>query len=345
MCQKCPSDGVPDVTYLTALSPKDKPWDVHKFQSQKVGHLYQGTILDSYAERIDSCSGYLGFKWVIDEKTGELKLKLNACRFCRCRQCPICQWRRSLMWVARFLRALPSIVGDYPSARYIFLTLTVKNCEIGELRQTLAWMSKAWQRLSERKRFPALGYARATEVTRRQGDLAHPHFHALLMVEPGYFAGHSYLSQADWTELWQQSLRVDYSPRVDVRAVKNRRRRMKGQERGNHQSEVLNSSEVKIDPIGEISSAVVETFKYSVKPSDLFGAGSELDQQWLVELTSQLHKTRSIALGGVFKSYLSDKEPENLIGEDGEEADKVTDICFGWREVLERYAHVKIETF
>ncbi len=330
-------------TYLTNLSPKDKPWDKHKAEAGKVKHLYQGTMFDRYADRIQDCSGHLGFKWVSNDKTGELKLKLNACRFCHCRHCPICQWRKSLMWIARFLGAMPVIVRDYPKARYVFLTLTVKNCEIGELRETLACMNKAWDRMAKRKAFPAIGFARSTEVTKSADGMAHPHFHALLMVEPVYFAGHSYMTQADWTELWRSCLKVDYTPVVNIKAVKNRRRRAQPQKQVNIPLDGSDVSETILAAIEQTSSGIVETFKYAIKPSDLIGTETQADRDWLVELTSQLHKTRSVALGGVFKNYLSEKEPKNLIGNDIEEDNKVSDICFGWRESLARYIDIKWE--
>jgi plasmid rolling circle replication initiator protein Rep len=244
------------------------------------------------------------------------------------------------MWIARFLGAVPRIVRDYPSARYIFLTLTVKNCELSELRETLAWMNKSWKRMTERKGFPAIGFARSTEVTKAEDGKVHPHFHALLMVEPGYFAGKNYLTQADWTELWRKSLRVDYTPIVNVKAVKKRRKRTEGQDKQILPSDGSDASEAILAVSDEISSAIVETFKYSIKPSDLIGTGSEADREWLVGLTDQLHKTRSISLGGVFKNYLSEDEPENLIGNDNEESDKISDITFGFREILQRYVNL-----
>lgn len=331
----------PSCSYLSDLSPKDKPWDKHKYQSEKILRLYEGAM-DCYAERIGNCGGYLGFKWVSDPLTGELKLKLNACRFCRCRHCPICQWRRSLMWIARFLGALPAIVGDYPKARYIFLTLTVKNCEIGELRETLAWMNKAWKRMTERKNFPAIGFARSTEVTKALNGKAHPHFHALLMVSGSYFKSKNYLSQKDWIALWRSCLRVDYDPSVRITTVKNRREG--GRNRAKIQNPSLDSSDVSeaiLAASGEISAAIVEVFKYSIKPEDLIGSESDRDRQWLTQLTQQLHKTRAVALGGIFKNYLSEDEPENLIGNSDKIINKVSDITFGWRESLARYIHIK----
>jgi len=58
-----------------------------------------------------------------------------------------------------------------------------------------------------------------------------------------------------------------------------------------------------------------------VKPDDLIGTktAKTSPQDWLAELTRQLHKTRSIALGGIFKEYLSEDEPEDLINADIEE--------------------------
>ena len=57
---------------------------------------------------------------------------------------------------------------QYPTHRFVFLTLTVKNCEIGELRSTLQHMNKSWQRLKDRKEFMAgvEGWIRTTEITR-----------------------------------------------------------------------------------------------------------------------------------------------------------------------------------
>jgi len=155
-----------------------------------------------------------------------------------------------------------------------------------------------------------------------------PHFHVLLMVQPGYFAGKNYMTQEDWVKLWQSCLRVDYSPVVDIRAVKPNKR-----------WSIENPS---LAPEQALAGAIVETVKYSVKPTDLIGEGSEPDQQWLLQLTKELENTRAIALGGVFRSYLSEAELENpsnedLIGrkEDGDVS--ASSIYFGWREMVQRY--------
>jgi len=137
--------------YLSTLSPTDRLWDIHRAHAQVVANLYRGT-LDHLATRIDACSSHLGFDLAPAPSTGEVRLKLLEARFCRVRHCPVCQWRRSLMWKARLLEVLPQIEQAHPTARWIFLTLTVRNCELSELRSTLKHMNEAWRRFIQRKR-------------------------------------------------------------------------------------------------------------------------------------------------------------------------------------------------
>lgn len=221
------------------------------------------------------------------------------------------------MWRARFFQAVPKILGAYPRARFIFLTLTVQNCPVDELRATLGTMNKAWERLSQRKQFPAMGWVKAVEVTRSKDGTAHPHFHAMLMVSESYFKK-GYLSQAKWTELWQRSLRVEYAPIVHVKTVKPR---------PGHEGELG----------AGITAGVLETLKYGVKESDLVA-----DRDWLLELTRQLHKTRAVAVGGVMKDFIREEEPEDLIHDDEESEleETFSSVYFGWRERLEKYIHV-----
>lgn len=306
--------------YLTGLSDKDRPWDHHRDLADQVRDLYRGTEFAVYADRITICSKLLEFALSTND-SGEMAFRLQAAWFCRVRHCPVCQWRRSLMWKARFIKALPAITAAYPTARWIFLTLTVRNCELVELRQTLTSMNKAWVRVSQRKIFPALGWVKSFEVTRNKKDgSAHPHFHILMMVPAGYFKGQSYINQKQWTQLWRDCLRVDYDPVVDVRAVKAPKSTAGG-----------------ADPGVGLMIAIKETLKYSVKGEELV-----VDASWLIELTHQLHKTRAIGLGGVLKDYLSEAEPENedLIHVDDQSGETSADDprwWFSWREMVKRY--------
>ena len=294
--------------YLEDLSERDKSWDRHRGNSDRIADYYWETEkFKQYATRIDFCSQLLDFKLVLEEK--ELKFKLDSARFCRVRYCPVCQWRRSLMWKAKAYKILPAVLEAYPKYRWLFLTLTVRNCAITELRDVLLWMNQSWRRMIERKKFPAVGWIRSTEVTRAENKSAHPHFHCLLLVKPSYF-GKAYIKQGDWVKLWKSCLRVDYDPVVYICAVR------------------------RDFPLNDL---LPEILKYSVKESDLV-----VDREWFIELTKQMHKMRTVATGGVLKKYLKEleEEPEDLIGKDETKVEDEVDeghLYFGWEYQEKKY--------
>ncbi|MBD0362293.1 MAG: protein rep [Coleofasciculus sp. C3-bin4] len=307
-----PNPSLPDAPVsanpaLADLSPRDKPWDKHRANADKIEAHYRGSEFSQYATRVSFCSQLLEFGLLPDWDSDTLKLKLRSARFCRVRHCPVCQWRRSLMWKAKAYKVLPKIVQDYPGHRWLFLTLTVKNVEISELKATLQHMNRSFQRLSQRRIWPAEGWLRSTEVTRGRNGTAHPHFHCLLMVCSGYF-GKNYINQDEWVELWRDALRVDYNPILDCRAVKRGKQPMQ---------------------------LVPELLKYCTKESDLVA-----DREWFLELTRQMHKMKCITTGGVLKEYLKEleAEPEDLIGqsEEPQEQDEA-ELYFAWQRQERRY--------
>jgi plasmid rolling circle replication initiator protein Rep len=135
-------------------------------------------------------------------------------------------------------------------------------------------MSTAWRRLFQRQEFkPVLGWTKALEITKNhKTGFAHPHIHALLMVKPSYFTP-GYVSQAKWTELWRESLRIDYTPVVHVKAIKDNPQALK--------------------------TAVFEVFKYALKPGDLAD-----DKEWFLACMGQICKKRLVSTGGVLKGIL-----------------------------------------
>jgi len=289
------------------------------------------------------------------------------------------------MWIARFYKAFPKIYAEHPEWRYIMVSFTVRNCPVTELKSTLTEMNSAWQRLIQRKAWPGLGFIRSTEITRgswvllpdrqklppklvsqvpidmrelHDKNTAHPHYHCLIAVPPGYFKGTKYLSTAKWATMWQEALRSDYTPICDARIVKPKDYSKlrgdtvwKSSDREEFELSVDETRNAVLDvaqdvlqnPPGEefqlskfeyIFSAIKEVIKYAVKPDDML-----LDPEWLIELSTQLRNTRSIALGGEFKKYMKEDEPTNqeLIGEAETLKENEGGIFFGWRERLERY--------
>jgi plasmid rolling circle replication initiator protein Rep len=310
--------------YLSDVSPKHKPWDTHRGEADDISAVFAASPFSRhhrYAERVSQCSQIIGFARDPPNKNGQQKLKLKNARFCRVRFCAVCSWRRSLQWQARIHRALPRLVADYPQARFLFATFTIKNCDVHLLRFTLGVMCRAWKRLTELKVFPAIGWVRSVEVTRgRIGD-AHPHFHSLLMVQPEYF-GPGYLKQSEWAELWRQCLRIDYRPVVDIRVV-------------DPDHEPWRRKEMMVEH--RLWNAVSEVLKYAVKVSDMLK-----DDRWFLAVSDEIWKTRAVAVGGVLKKYLRDREREDLIQEPGEEPspEEAARIFFGWKQERRRYRKV-----
>lgn len=307
--------------YLSDLSQKDKPWDIHRANTDKVSQSYKFGKYDRYAERLDHCSNTLEFDLKTDE-LGSAVFKLKSAKFCRVRFCPTCQWRRTMKWQAKMFQALPKISEAYPTHRWLFLTLTVKNCELDELRSTITHMNKSFVRLSQLKQFPAIGWVKSIEVTYNSPTMqAHPHIHAMLLVSSSYFSGAKYITQDQWRSLWQKSARLNYEPQVNIKAIKTKNK--------NGEQE-------------DIKKNVLEVLKYSVKEDDL-----TCDTDFIFAITAQLHKTRSISIGGVLREFLKqESEKDDLVNIDEQVKENVefieesNKLYFAWKEKLERYRRI-----
>lgn len=256
-----------------SVTGREKPWREKKLASEYLAMVFKD-FNPQKAFRVRSCGDLLLFGVFED---GSKRLKQG--NFCRARLCPMCAWRRSLKIYANTVKILDK-VGD--ECVYLFLTLTVKNCTGVELSRTLDVMFRAWSNMTKRQVFrkAVKGWYRGLEVTHNVDhrspsyDTYHPHFHTLLAVNKSYFKKSDYLTKADWAEVWQQSLGVDYEPVVDVRRVK-----------------------------GSTSKAVAEAAKYTVKDADyIIPEDWELTVETVRTLDRALDRRRLVAYGGLFKA-------------------------------------------
>jgi plasmid rolling circle replication initiator protein Rep len=271
---------------LSDTSTKDKPWDKHHAESQLVAALYRQSNREDFqrlAERMELCAPVLNFGQVVNPDTGEIGYRLHQAFLCRVRNCPTCSWRKSLKWRERLKHVLPDIEAEYPSHRWLFLTLTVRNPCMADLKSTIAAMRYGWRKLTGYADWPAIGAIRSLEVTHGQDGRPHPHFHCLILVPAGYFSSQGgYLKHSEWVRLWRKAMKLDYDPGANVKPIKPR--------------------EGDAHPM---QSAISECLKYSVKPSDLTS-----DPEWLYAITDQLHGTRAVEVFGVLKPFLREMEKE-----------------------------------
>ena len=305
--------------FLSDLSPTDKPWDVHKEQNQAMQELLAGADgddIERIRERLKECGLWLIFNHTKPDER-ERTFKLYQASFCRVRTCPFCQWRRSMLYTAKMLEAMPKIIEAYPTMRILHLTLTLRNIDVEELRATIAELNKAWHRMTMRKQVKksVRGYVKSIEVTRSEKDgSAHPHIHALLMVPSWYFTTPEYYINKDtWIELWQKALRSDYAPSISIQAC----RQAQGYEK-----------------------IIREVVKYATKPQDLLQ-----DAEWLVSYIRQVRNLRFFSTGGIVKEILGEleQESEDLIhvGEEDPADDEgvLAQSWFDWKKEVARYQH------
>jgi plasmid rolling circle replication initiator protein Rep len=295
---------------LSEISKRDRKWDDKRSRSADVESLYRQAGFEKYPERVKNCSKRLDFVGEVSEE-GEIKLKLHSAHFCRVRNCPVCQWRRSLGWTARFLQSYPVIQEEFPTARWILLTLTCSNCPITELRSTIDHLNKSYRKLTLRKDFPAIGWIKAIEVTNKdpRPSYAHPHLHCLLMVPGGYFAGKNYINQKQWQVIWQECLKQEKPPIIHIKAIKP------------------NDDQSLID-------ALAHTFKYTTKSDDLLP-----DVEWFREYVNQTHNMRTVSIGGVLRGKISEQEitEDEMIGENSEPINDPQEWTFYWQQKLRKY--------
>ncbi|KAA9267737.1 protein rep, partial [Streptococcus anginosus] len=197
---------------------------------------------------------------------------------------------------------------------------TVKNVTGQELNQSMTDILRGFNRLMKYKKVDKnlIGFLRATEVTySKELDSYHPHLHVLLMVRPSYFqAKADYINQEEWTELWQKAMKLDYTPMVDIRAVK-------------------------ADKGKGLKGAILETAKYPVKPFDVTDKKTDFTDQEKLQIVDDmltgLHRKRQIGFGKLFKEIkkqfdFDDLEDGNLVqtGEDTEGTSSGREIVAVW---------------
>ena len=268
-------------------SGKIRKWAQYKLSNTYLAEAYEA-VDNQKAERLRGCASFLEYKRDIEHNG---RMKLVTANFCRVRLCPVCSWRRSLKIYGQMSQILIALNGEYS---YIFLTLTIRNCEAYELSDHITWLSNSYNYLTRNIDFKRAvhGYFRAIEVTRnRATGQYHPHIHALLAVKRSYFNSRYYLPQEWWTHRWTECLSLNasalgisvpsYTPIVDVRKVRPRK-----------------------TDVGDtgIMNAIAEVSKYAVKSADIICYDDwDLTIDTVRTLDKALAGRRLATMGGVIK--------------------------------------------
>lgn len=224
-------------------------------------------------------------------------------------------------------RIVAEVVKRKPKARWLFLTLSVRNAIDGEtLDKSLREMTLGFNRLFKYKKVAKnlVGFMRATEVTVNETDGTYnQHMHVLVCVESTYFKNtENYISNSEWRHLWKKAMKLNYLPVVHVQTVKPKNKKK-----------------------SDLHSAIDEVAKYPVKDTDYLTDDPEHNLMVVKDLEQGLFRKRRIAYGGLLKELhkelnLDNPEDGNLV-QTGDEEEQIGETAYSvvaqWNWERENY--------
>lgn len=248
-------------------------WSKKKLLAVDLGKRMSAAGLQKRGERMSVCASYIIAETCEDCGT----VHVTSTNFCRDKLCPVCSWRLGLMRMQNMALVVTALQNAYPESEWSFFTVTVQNCPVGKLADTMKVMSKAWNRLLQRAiwRDNVKGWARSVEVTYNlQQDTVHPHFHTLIMWE-----GKEPPEAEQLRYAWMEVCPLDTDIKAqDIRKI---------------------SLEQDFAERQKINRAIIETFKYTQKSSDLM----RMPVSTLRKYALQVSGKRMVSFGGVVKEY------------------------------------------
>lgn len=272
-------------------------------------------------ESVKDCGTFLEYVHVVDSNKVKVDGKLNRANFCKDRLCPMCNWRRSYKIFSQVSQIMSVIANKY---QFLFLTLTVPNCEGFELKEKIDMLLKSWRKLTMHKKYKEVvqGAFRALEITRnKENGSFHPHFHVVLAVPLDYFVNSGlYMSHDVWLQMWRKATGDDSIKFVNIKKMRGKKD-VEGQECSDY-----------------LASAVAESAKYAVKDSDyIISDDNDLTDILVYTLSNALHRRQLVNFSGIFAETrrnlnLDDAEDGDLVHIDGkiEPSLSYMIVRYGW---------------
>lgn len=292
------------------------------------------------AARMQHCAEQITVEHDPDTK----KSRIARATLCRDRLCPTCNWRLAVKRAAEMHRTVDELYKAYNGRiKGIMLTLTVRNCTVNTLYDTIKRICEGATRLRKLKQWREniLGHCRSIELTyAAKTQTYHPHVHMILIVPDTYRA--TDIPQKDFANMWKQAARLDYTPIVDVRYAYK--------PAGSPPSDENADTWVRIPETRESAQqAIVEAVKYAIKPDAL---NHVLESPELADVAMQMAHHRLIAYGGCVKEArkrlgftTTADEPMTEITDD-EQLTGPTELhrmLYEWSMETSRYIYWRIE--
>mgnify|MGYP006330679091 CR=1 FL=1 len=249
--------------------------------------------------RMRECGTFLTYKYCPD--CG--KSFISSSNLCRDKLCPTCSWRLSLKRFAEMCCTMNAL-NDCDMSCAGFLTLTVKNCKPENLRYTIKKMNEDWNRMLAGRIMKTLiiGWARSLEITyNKETNTFHPHFHIIVLFEDMIDEGET---NKFFRKAWGHACRLPYEPITDFRMI-NRSKESTGTDND------------------KIYGAILETFKYSVKDSEVEEMPLDVFRQFVMAIQG----IRFVSFGGIIKKARKELGLKENDSEDDNDIEIARDKC------------------
>lgn len=237
------------------------------------------------AERMNQCNNYIK---IFEDKDGNIKV--DKTNLCRDRFCALCNKIKATKRVKEMVNVLNAMYKDnllYGDTDYVIslITLTIKNCDLDELSETINTIQKGYKKFYERKfiKENIIAICKNVEITiNEKTRQAHPHIHLLTVNKANS------IKTSTIQDLWAKSMELNYIPQCDiVEAYKvNAKTGQKEDLRGK-------------DLHNENIEAIKEALKYSFK----FKSLENLTTKEFYTLDQALKHKRFVAYSKLFKEY------------------------------------------
>lgn len=305
--------------YSTVSEELSKNFKPRKTESIKLAQSFK-RLGSKYYKNVRNCGTLLDYN---------SSHKLVNANFCKNRLCPMCNWRRSMKLGVNVSKVVEHLEKNY---RFIFVTLTVPNVPASQLNSTVNKLQKGFSKLIKdnvniRKSFK--GYFRALEITyNKKSNTYHPHFHAIVAVEPDYFdkSNKYYVSHSYLLEKWRIAMNDPSINQVRIQVCRDKK---------------TNST------TKNMKSAILEIAKYTVKSKDYLFNSYKLTDEVVSTLSTVLSNRRIVTMGGIIRETarllaLDDAENGDLLHIDDDSVSSPKDTIYRYIWMNDDYVLFRI---
>lgn len=295
-----------------------KKWIGKKTAAEKMALKMEEAGFEERAYRMATCAEVIKYKYC--QSCG--RYEVERASLCRDRYCPVCMWRLATQRALAMREIITAAMERRPDVEYYFLTLTVPNCKPDRLKKHLDEMQRGWNRMVSRKiwKESVIGFARALEITyNKETREFHPHYHIIICLHNKRQLG----TESDLINLWIETNRMNAS--YLAQSIKP----------------ILAAKSEEQD---RYIRAVLETFKYTTKTSDL----DKMPLDNFRTFVTQTAGRRVTSFGGLLKEIKAEINAETEEIKDEElkvckscGADVLIDAIARWSYTDHQYKIVK----